>query len=137
MKPAPRSIAAAVEQRAWNRCEYCRMHQSLQGATFHLEHVQPTSRGGKTELENLAWCCPSCNLHKSDRTEAPDPDSGLMVPLFNPRRDSWASHFRWEQFQIIGTTPVGKATVAALEFNAPRKLLIRRAEERFALFPPE
>ena len=28
------------------------------GATFHVEHIVPTSRGGTSELDNLAWCCP-------------------------------------------------------------------------------
>lgn len=55
-------IARVVQTRAGARCEYCRMHQSLQGATFHVEHIIPRCRGGRSELENLAWCCPSCNL---------------------------------------------------------------------------
>jgi hypothetical protein len=32
-----------VEDRAQQRCEYCRMHQALQGATFHVEHIVPSS----------------------------------------------------------------------------------------------
>jgi hypothetical protein len=36
-----REIGQEVEQRAAGRCEYCRMHQALQGATFHVEHVIP------------------------------------------------------------------------------------------------
>lgn len=52
-----------------DRCEYCQMHQSLQGATFHLEHAVPRSAGGTDELDNLALACPSCNLHKADRTK--------------------------------------------------------------------
>ena len=75
-----------VRRRAGYRCEYCRMHQSLQGATFHLEHVRPRSRGGGTVAENLAFACPQCNLHKSDRVKAPEPADGRFVPLFNPRR---------------------------------------------------
>ena len=39
-----------VEARAGERCEYCRMHQALQGATFHIEHVVPRSRGGPDDL---------------------------------------------------------------------------------------
>ena len=45
------------------------MHQSLQGATFHVEHIVPRCLGGLSKLENLAWACPSCNLHKSNRVE--------------------------------------------------------------------
>jgi hypothetical protein len=131
------SFAQAVRQRAGERCEYCRMHQSLQGATFHVEHVVPMSRGGPTALENLAWCCPSCNLHKSDRTHASDRDTGDLVPLFHPRQDDWNQHFAWQDHSLSGITPTGRATIAALKLNAERRLLIRQAEARFGLFPPD
>jgi 5-methylcytosine-specific restriction endonuclease McrA len=57
-------VLRQAEARAGERCEYCRMHQALQGATFHVEHIVPSSRGGPTELRNLAWACPGCNLRK-------------------------------------------------------------------------
>lgn len=125
-----------VAARAEQRCEYCRMHQSLQGATFHVEHVTPNSRGGSDDPDNLALACPSCNLHKSDRVAAIDPESGSTVPLFNPRTARWQEHFRWDDYCIVGLTPIGRATVAALDFNHPRRVLIRHAEELFELFPP-
>jgi hypothetical protein len=112
------------------------MHQSLQGATFHVEHVVPASRGGPSQLENLAWCCPSCNLHKSDRTHAVDPDTNQLVPLFHPRQDDWSEHFAWLQYHLAGRTAYARATIAALRLNSERRLLIRRAEEQFKLFPP-
>jgi hypothetical protein len=113
------------------------MHQALQGATFHVEHVRPRSRGGSTELDNLAWCCPSCNLHKSDRVEAQDPDSGRTIPLFNPRTQDWRAHFSWDRYRLMARTPIGQATIEALDLNQARRLLIRQAEARFSLFPPE
>jgi 5-methylcytosine-specific restriction endonuclease McrA len=64
-----RDLEQQVEARAAGRCEYCRMHQSLQGATFHVEHIVPRSRGGPAQLDNLAWACPSCNLRKANRAE--------------------------------------------------------------------
>jgi hypothetical protein len=125
-----------VEARAGQRCEYCRMHQALQGATFHIEHIVPSSRGGSSEPDNLALSCPGCNLHKSDRISVPDPDSDATVVLFNPRRDRWGDHFRWEGYQLLGRTAVGRATVFALQLNHPRRLLIRQAEELMKMFPP-
>jgi hypothetical protein len=136
MKQSWSQIAERVEARAQGRCEYCRMHQALQGATFHVEHIVPSSRGGSSDADNLAWCCPSCNLHKSNSVEAADPESGLAVALFHPRQASWPEHFRWQDYHLIGRTPVGRATVAALHLNHARRLLIRQAEERFAMFPP-
>lgn len=126
-----------VAHRAANRCEYCRMHQSLQGASFHLEHIVPTSRGGASDLRNLAWSCPGCNLRKSNRIEAPDPETGVSVSLYHPRNDSWNEHFAWDDYHIVGRTPCGRASIAALDFNQERRVLIRQAEQMFGLFPPE
>jgi len=111
------------------------MHQALQGATFHIEHRVPQSRGGSSEPGNLCLSCPSCNLHKSDRVQVIDPDSNIMVALFNPRTDRWSDHFRWDGYVIAGLTNIGKATVFALQLNHPRRLLIRQAEELLGLFP--
>ncbi|MGH8058079.1 MAG: HNH endonuclease [Candidatus Entotheonellia bacterium] len=131
-----RDIARQVEERARDRCAYCRMHQSLQGATFHLEHVVPHSRGGHAPLDNLAWACPSGNLHKANRVESVGLDTGNPVPLCNPRVDNWHAHVPWDGSRVVGQTPIGRATVAALDLNHPRRIQIREAEELFALFPP-
>ena len=133
---ARRDLDSTVEDRAGQRCEYCRMHQSLQGASFHLEHAVPRSKGGGDGLDNLAWACPSCNLRKSDRTVAVDPQSGDSTPLFNPRTNRWDEHFTWHEYQLIGLTPIGRATVAAFDLNSPRRVLIRQVESAFELFPP-
>jgi HNH endonuclease len=132
-----RAFAPVVQNRARQRCEYCQMHQSLQGATFHVEHILPVSRGGLSNFENLAWCCPSCNLHKSDRMHAIDADTNQLAALFHPRRDDWNDHFAWLDYRLTGRTVSGRATIAALKLNTDRRLLIRRAEERFNLFPPK
>ncbi len=129
-------LVRAVAARAGDRCEYCRMHQALQGATFHVEHTVPSSHGGADDLANLAWACPACNLHKADRTSAVDPDSGTVVPLFNPRTDCWSDHFAWQEYKIVGLTPIGRAAILALDLNHSRRVMIRRAEEMFGLFAP-
>jgi hypothetical protein len=129
-------IMRQVEARASQRCEYCRMHQALQGATFHIEHIVPGSRGGASELHNLAWACPGCNLRKSDRTQAIDPDTNTLVSLFNPRSERWTDHFAFQGHLLIGRTPIGRATVYVLDLNHERRLRIRQAEELFGLFPP-
>ena len=110
------------------------MHQSLQGATFHVEHIQPEVHGGLTELENLAWACPGCNLKKSDRMELPDPGTQLSVRMFHPRQDKWDEHFDWFEFHVVALTPIGQALVHGLDLNHPRRLQIRQAEQVFKLF---
>lgn len=126
-----------VVARAGNRCEYCLMSQSLQGATFHIEHVVPQSAGGSDSPDNLALACPACNLAKSNRTTAADPDTSQVVPLYHPRSDRWADHFRWDGYRLDGFTPTGRATVEAFGLNTPRRQLIRAAEGGFGLFPPD
>ena len=77
-----------VERRAAGRCEYCRMHQSPQGATFHIEHIQPLCLGGTSQLENLTLACPSCNLHKSNRVSVQEPN-GETTSLFHRVWQFW------------------------------------------------
>ena len=129
-------IAKQVRERAGNRCEYCRMHESLQGATFHVEHILPRASGGTSELNNLAYACPSCNLQKTDRLSLPDADSGSEILLYNPRHDPWTAHFQFAEFQIVGVTSIGRALIAAFDLNSDRRVRIRHAEALFGLFPP-
>ncbi len=132
----PAALAALVRERAGHRCEYCRMSQSLQGATFHVEHIIPVTCGGTTTEDNLALACPSCNLHKSDRSHVPDPDTREMTALFHPRKQRWSDEFAWEDKRMTGITATGRATIHALDLNHPRRLRVREAESLFGLFPP-
>jgi len=132
----PGGLITSVRERAAERCQYCFMHQRLQGATFHIEHIIPRSKGGTSELANLALACPSCNLHKADRTTAIDPLTGDSEPLFHPRQQSWWHHFQFNGHRIEGLTAIGRSTAAFLNFNHPRRLRIRAAEAQFGLFPP-
>jgi HNH endonuclease len=125
-----------VVSRAADRCEYCFMHQALQGATFHVEHITPQTRGGGDHLDNLCLACPRCNLMKSDRTTAVDPLDGSPVPLFNPRTERWRHHCEWDGYRVVALTPVGRGLVETLGLNEPRRLRIREAESLFGLFPP-
>ena len=130
-------VTRQVIARAGERCAYCRMHQSLQGATFHVEHITPKVAGRADTLDNLALACPSCNLTKSSRVAAVDPETGQPVLLFNPRPGRWGAHFTWDGPRVRGTTPVGRALVAAFDLNCSRRMPIREAEAHFDLFPPD
>lgn len=130
------ATAEAVHRLAAGRCEYCGMHEALQGATFHVEHVLPRARGGTSTLGNLAWACPGCNLRKADRVEVAQGAAGVLVRLFHPRNDRWSDHFRWEGYVVVPLTEVGRVTVEALDLNHPRRLRIRKAEHLFSMFPP-
>lgn len=129
--------AEQVRRRAGNRCQFCFMQQSLQGATFHVEHIIPRSRGGTSDLANLALACPSCNLYKSDCTTALDPGTSQPAALFHPLKQKWSEHFRFDGDVVTGLTPTGRATVALLDLNSVRRRRIRAAEKKFKLFPPK
>lgn len=70
-------------------------------------------------VENLALACQGCNNIKFTKIDAADPESGTIVPLFNPRTQSWGDHFCWDArfVEMIGLTPVGRATIDALDLN--------------------
>lgn len=79
----------------------------------------PAQQGRPTTLDNLVLQCPNCSLRKSDRVVADDPDTGQQVPLFHPLLQSWEQHFQLRPDGVcVGLTPVGRATVAALQMNA-------------------
>jgi hypothetical protein len=40
-----------------------------------------------------------------------DPNSGDLLPLFNPRSDDWSEHFHWNGPVLVGLKPVGRATI--------------------------
>jgi len=132
----PRPLQREVRLRAAERCEYCRLHQASQQATFHIDHIVPQARGGGTESANLALSCVSCSLRKGARTLATDPDTASEVPLYNPRSDRWDDHFEINaQMRIVGRTAVGRATVEALKMNRPFSIAIRVEESERGRFP--
>jgi hypothetical protein len=120
---ARRAIPAAIDRRvrdaARHRCGYCRSPQHLVMARLEVEHIILLAKGGTDDETNLWLACPICNGHKSDKIEALDPETGATVPLFNPRTQVWAEHFAWSDdgIRILGRTPIGRATVAALHLS--------------------
>jgi hypothetical protein len=91
--------------------------------------VRPRSRGGFTELDNLALACPHCNARKWAHTEGFDSTTGDSIPLFDPRTQVWSDHFRLSSADAVtveGVTPCGRGTVDRLRMNDPGLLLIRR-----------
>ena len=125
--PPSDELRDRIEARAGYRCEYCRAPQPVCGYRFHLDHIRPTARGGSESLSNRCLACASCNLAKGDRTRATDPLTGREVYLFHPRRHAWNRHFRWsgDQRHVLGTTPIGRATILALDLNGELRVQAR------------
>lgn len=132
--PQAEAYRQLVEARAGGGCEYCRLLQAATGVTFHIEHLVPRSRGGRTVMNNLALSCPGCNMAKTDRTTGKD-QNGKMQPLFNPRDYKpamlgWHLHFVLERDSglILPRTHVGEATVSTLRMNDPARVFARKLQ---------
>jgi len=129
MSAPPETLRDAVVRRAGQRCEYCQLSAQLQVGGFELDHVRPRSRGGQTDMANMALACPHCNARKWAHIDGEDPVSGQQVALFNPRTQRWEEHFQWSvqhPFEIVGLSAHGRATVARLQMNHPDLVSIRR-----------
>jgi len=132
----PRALDEVVRSRAGNRCEYCRLAQAGQEATFHIDHVHPRRLGGETVSENLALACVSCSLRKGAASVADDPNTGDPEPIFHPRRQVWHEHFRpQDDGTVSGLTATGRATISRLRINRVLAVQIRFEEIERGRYP--
>ena len=131
-------VRAAVVARAGDRCEYCRLPTRGQVATFPVDHVNPRTAGGTSDLSNLALACPHCNAHKWAAVEGTDPVSGERSRLFNPRLDAWDEHFEWsskEPGRLNARTAIALVTIHRLRMNDPDMISLRGLLAELGLFP--
>lgn len=134
-------VAAGIRQQVYERasaqCEYCQTQQKLV-VIMQVDHIIPLAAGGATALDNLCLSCVSCNSSKRDYLFGVDPDTGLDTPLFHPRRQRWASHFRWSDdgLRIIGLSATGRATINRLKMNGWAVVVSRREWVAMDKHPP-
>jgi 5-methylcytosine-specific restriction endonuclease McrA len=60
-------------------CQYCRTHVGRKTAT--LDHVLPTSHGGRTNFENCCTACANCNASKGNNKK--------IVPKVKPWKPNY------------------------------------------------
>ena len=62
---------------------------------------------------------------------------GQKAPLFNPREDAWSEHFDFDagNFQLLGRTPIGRATIDQLRMNTSYQIEARRYWVEAGLYP--
>ena len=133
----PPRLAREVRERAGDACEYCLLPQDSQEATFHVDHVVPRSRGGATTLDNLALACVTCSLRKAARHRVRDPQSGKLVPVYNPRVEEWSDHFAFTKlWRLSGRSRIGRATIEALGMNRAAVITIRKELVQLGRYPP-
>jgi len=132
-------LKRVIIDRANGCCEYCKSQAKFATQAFSVEHIIPRSRGGQTVIDNLALACQGCNNHKYMKIEWNDPITGVVVPLFHPRKLNWNDHFAWDKnfAYVIGLTPIGRATVEALQLNRAGLVNLRRVLFISGAHPPE
>ena len=132
-------LRQAVTARASGCCEYCRSPLKYSPDPFAIEHIIPLSLGGATQLENLALSCLGCNGYKYNKVNAIDPSSGLVAPLFHPRKQRWNEHFVWNEdcTHVMGMSPTGRATIEALRLNRINLVNLRRILFETGEHPPD
>ena len=95
-----------------------------------IEHIVARQHSGSDDIENLAFACHRCNLHKGPNLSGIDPMTGEVEVLFHPRRDRWADHFMCRGEYVQGLTASGRTTVAVLSLNDARRLGLRKRTPR-------
>ena len=88
-------------------------------------------RGENVGIEKAAACY--------RQIAAADPQTGEIVRIFDPRREAWTDHFGWstEGDLILGKTPTGRATIAAIRLNRAELVEARRAWIIAGWHPPK
>jgi hypothetical protein len=97
---------------------------------------RPTARQKRTVAERAGGRCEYCP--KYTHTTALDPTTGERVSLYHPRQHRWSDHFCWSDdfLQLVGRTPIGRATVTQLQLNRPGVLNLRRLLRLVGEHPP-
>jgi hypothetical protein len=138
-KRISRSLRQRLVTEFRNQCAYCHTLTSITGARPVIDHIIPEVAGGLTAWGNLCVACHSCNEFKGALVETKDPLTGRRVHLFHPHQQLWSEHCCWSEdgANIIGLTPVGRATVVALNMNHLTIVEARRRWARVDWHPPQ
>jgi hypothetical protein len=116
-----------VRERAKDRCEYCHIPQRFCFFAHEIDHIRARKHRGATTLQNTCFACADCNGAKGSNAAGFDPDTDALVPLFNPRDDTWSDHFLWDGPILTGCTAVGRATIEVLNINERTRVEHRRS----------
>ena len=125
-------VRELVQRRAQGSCEYCQLPQGASILPHQVDHIIGKQHRGSDDSTNLCLCCIRCNLKKGPNIASIDPESGLVVALYHPRRQAWREHFAVSiDGTLQGQTAEGRSTVQLLDMNEEdrvrlRVLLLRR-----------
>ena len=86
-----------------------------------VPHSQP--RNARRSEKGIESHKPSSSPNIAGIDPFGDPDTAIQ--LFHPRKDHWASHFKWTGPELVGVTPDGRVTIAVLRINEPDAIAFR------------
>ena len=115
-----------VVERADHCCEYCKIRETESFFAFEIDHIISRKYGGETTFENLAYSCFTCNNYKGSDIGTALLPNREFIRLFDPRNDTWESHFEIEDGVVIPKTKIGEATVKVLKLNDVDRIVERR-----------
>ena len=90
---------------------------------------------GLDDPDTLCWACAECNWAKGPNLAGML--GGKLYPLFNPRKQNWRRHFRWEHTLLVGKTKTGIVTVQVLNINEAARVMLRENLLFEGRIPPE
>jgi len=122
----PETVRQTVAERADFRCEYCQIHQNEAFYPFQIDPIVSMKHGGKTLLDNLAYCCFPCNVNKGSDVGTVLLPQHIFIRLFNPRADHWEEHFSVVSGKLHPKTPIGEATIKVLKLNEVDRVIERQ-----------
>lgn len=133
-----KALRTLVTERAKGLCEYCQTAQVIV-IEMEIDHIIPESADGETSADNLCLACAGCNNFKRDAQTGVDPTSRREVALFNPRTQTWHTHFQWDEqgIRLIGLTPNGRATINRLKINREVAVRARTHWVKAGWHPPQ
>ncbi|NJL10045.1 MAG: HNH endonuclease [Calothrix sp. SM1_7_51] len=111
------ALRKLIYSRANGCCEYCFFPEVVTLTSHEVDHVVAEKHGGLTEANNLALSCILCNKYKGSDLTSIDPETGEIIPLFNPRKDKWNDNFLLEGADFVPLTAKGRVTIRLLQLN--------------------
>jgi hypothetical protein len=110
------------------RCGYCDTPDHYSGGRrgFHIDHFAPSSKfiALKNEYNNLIYCCPICNIGKSDNWPSTDAAVSFVgdIGFVDPCASTYQNHLaRDVDGRILPLTPLGAYIHRKLRLSLKRR----------------
>lgn len=118
-----------------HKCAYCDDYDKYSGGynSYHVEHFAPKEKFKELQYtyDNLLYCCPYCNLSKSDKWVSNKVNESVIGDrgFIDPCNEEYYEHLKREKSgNIIYTTPLGKFMYEELKLYLRRHSIIYNLE---------